>query len=144
MKNPSPDTHRLDHALWIAMRFMIFGLGGLAVLLSSTCAFGLFLSGAKIPTIIPWLSLPLTFAAALMMLFGTGKWGQWFYLLIFLSIPCTLWMLIAASGPGSGKGEVFFVLIVVALGLCALTRGWEAARAKQSRGKRNEEPPKDD
>jgi hypothetical protein len=144
MNTPTPPRQTLIHHLWVALRFLVFGVGGLAILLGSTVAFGLFLSGANIPTISPWLSLPLTFAAALLMLFGTGKWGQWFYLLMFLWIPCALWMLIAASGPGSGKGDIFFPLIVIALVTCALMRGCEAARAKAPQAKRNEEPPGDE
>ena len=144
MNDPNPPRQTLAHHFWIAMRFLSFGLVGLAILLGSTVAFGMFLSSAEVPPLTPWLSLPLTFAASLMMLFGTGKWGQWLYLLVFLSIPCALWMLIAVSGPGSGKEGVFFVLIVLAFGFCALMRGVEAAKAKPPQARRDEAPPRDE
>jgi hypothetical protein len=65
--------------LWIASRFVIFGVGGFVLLWTS-----MFIS--------PYLGLPLAFVAALMMLSGAGEWGRWAYLLVFVSTPLVMFL----------------------------------------------------
>jgi hypothetical protein len=45
----------------------------------------------------PFLGVPLAFVGGLMILVGTGKWGRWAYMWIFLSIPiaASIWALLS-------------------------------------------------
>jgi hypothetical protein len=38
-------------------------------------------------TMSPFVSLPIAFAGAVMMLVGVGEWKRWAYLWVFLSMP---------------------------------------------------------
>jgi len=69
--------------LWIAIRFVVFGLGGL-LLVIQTCTY-----------LHPYLSPPLALAGALSMLFGSGAWGRWAYLFVFFTIPGMVILLVA-------------------------------------------------
>lgn len=41
----------------------------------------------------PYVAVPLGIAGALFMLFGSGQWGCWQYLWVFLSMPITVLVL---------------------------------------------------
>jgi len=73
--------------IWIAIRFIVFGVGGFIALWISW----LSLIFAFDPHGQRWLSLlfavPLCFFGALMMLYGGGQWGRWAYLWVFMSVP---------------------------------------------------------
>jgi hypothetical protein len=73
--------------LWIAFRFVVFGVGGFLLLWISMLALVLEFSSPSERWMSPYLALPLVFVAALMMLFGAGEWGKWAYLLVFVSTP---------------------------------------------------------
>jgi hypothetical protein len=44
----------------------------------------------------PFLGVPIAFVGGLMILAGTGQWGRWAYMWIFLSIPiaASIWVLV--------------------------------------------------
>ena len=98
----------------MALRFVLFGLGGLWLLIIFSFA---FIAGvrpqpdAAIAFISPLLALPVALVGALMMLFAVGGWGQWAYLWVILSIPITL-LLVTTVVPGD-KGLVTGLAIAV-------------------------------
>jgi len=77
---------------WIALRFVIFGLGGLWLLIIFSIEFiaGIHPQDVTATFLSPLLALPIALAGALMILFAVGAWGQWAYLFVILSIPITL------------------------------------------------------
>jgi hypothetical protein len=98
---------------WVALRFVLFGLGGLCLLI---LFFFEFIEGVRPQTdaavfISPLLALPIALVGALMMLFAVGGWGQWAYLWVILSIPITL-LLVATVLPGD-KGLATGLAIAV-------------------------------
>lgn len=60
----------------------------------------------RVSLVSPFLSLPLAFTGALMMLFGAGEWGRWAYLWVFLSIPAGLGLLIMVLNAGKELGAL--------------------------------------
>jgi hypothetical protein len=76
--------------VWIAIRFIVFGVGGFLALWISWLSLVLALI-AKDPPSERWLSpyeaVPLSLVGALMMLYGGGQWGRWAYLWVFVSVP---------------------------------------------------------
>ena len=76
---------------WMVFRFVIFGLGGLWLLIFFSIEFiaGIHPQNAVTST-NPLLALPIALAGALMILFAVGSWGRWAYLWVILSIPITL------------------------------------------------------
>jgi hypothetical protein len=79
---------------WVALRFILFGLGGLWLLIIFSFE---FIAGVRphVDTTIfisPLLGLPIALVGALMMLFAVGGWGQWAYLWVILSIPITVFL----------------------------------------------------
>lgn len=77
---------------WLALRFVLFGLGGLWLLTIFSFEFiaGVRRQPNTASFISPLLALPIALVGALMMLFAVGGWGQWAYLWVILSIPITL------------------------------------------------------
>jgi hypothetical protein len=75
MKPKQSSPSKLGHKTWVAIRFVIFGIGGAMVML-----FFLFDSAEgrvrNLTLTSPLPSLLLVFAAAISMLFGTGAWGD--------------------------------------------------------------------
>lgn len=83
--------------IWIAIRFIVFGIGGFWLLIFCWIALieGLSPHGARLLSV--YLALPLAAAGALMMLFGGGVWGRWAYLWVFLSTPIIVSILMLLS-----------------------------------------------
>ena len=79
--------------LWIAIRFILFGIGGFWLLMLSFVEFmeRVFRHGRD--TFHPLLSLPLMLIGGAMLLFGAGEWRRWAYLWVFLSMPLSLYLL---------------------------------------------------
>jgi len=74
--------------LWVAARFVIFGIGGLWLML--VCWVSLLDVGIQPERwrwVSPLLLLPGGFAGALSILFGVGEWRRWAYLWVFVSMP---------------------------------------------------------
>jgi hypothetical protein len=102
----------IGRTAWIAFRFVIFGLGGLWLLIIFSIEFiaGVHPQNA-VTSISPLLALPIALAGALMILFAVGSWGQWAYLCVILSIPITL-LLTSIIVPGD-KGLAVGLAIAV-------------------------------
>ena len=84
----SPVEKTLAEKAWIAMRFIVFGVGGFVLMFISGIMLVLVLKPQnKTIAMSPLLSLPLAVSGSLMMLYGVGEWGRWAYLWVFLSIP---------------------------------------------------------
>lgn len=68
---------------WMAVRFIIFGIGGFIALWISWLSLIIF---AVDPPgerwLSPFLTVPLSFVGALMMLYGGGQGGRWAYLFV--------------------------------------------------------------
>jgi hypothetical protein len=71
---PSPKTAL--QKTWIAVSFVVFGMGGFWLLSFCWVALveSLSINGARLMN--PFLACPLALAGALMMLFGAGEWGR--------------------------------------------------------------------
>lgn len=81
----APQT--IARKLWIAFRFVVFGVGGFVMLWISMMALVMEFLPPIDHWMSPYLALALAFIGALMMLFGAGEWGRWGYLLVFISTP---------------------------------------------------------
>ena len=103
MSATQPAKKSIGQRVWVAVRFVLFGIGGFWAMLGFTIAFALRLMEHDQHMISPWLSLPLACVGALMMLYGVGEWGRWAYLWVFLSIPISLCLLLLIPGTGSSK-----------------------------------------
>ena len=97
----SEESRSVGHSLWIAVRFLIFGVGGFVVVCMSWLSL-LFMFDAD-RLLSPYVGVPLGIIGALFMLFGSGKWGRWLYLWVFLSMPITVLILsvITHNSPNS-------------------------------------------
>jgi hypothetical protein len=73
--------------IWIAIRFIFFGVGGVWISLLSIM---LMLDPPGERWLSPYVAAPLSLVGALMMLYGCGQWGRWHYLWVFLSMPITI------------------------------------------------------
>jgi hypothetical protein len=75
--------------IWIAIRFIVFGIGGfIAVWISwMSVIFGVTDPHGEPFLLTPQAAVPVCFVAGLMMLFGGGQWGRWAYLWVFASVP---------------------------------------------------------
>jgi len=77
--------------IWIAIRFIVFGIGGfLAVWISWLSVIFIVTDPHGERWLSPFVAVPLCFVAALMMLYGGGQWGRWAYLWVFLSVPIVI------------------------------------------------------
>lgn len=78
---------------WHAIRFILFGVGGFWIMMLFWVEFLVRVKGDvhfHDGFVSPFLSLPLIFVGAVMMLIGVGEWGRWGYLWVFLSVPVSL------------------------------------------------------
>jgi hypothetical protein len=74
-------------AVWIAVRFVVFDIGGfLAVFIGGVSLMASF-DPYRSEFLRPALAIPLTFVAGLMMMFGGGVGGRWAYLWVVFSTP---------------------------------------------------------
>jgi hypothetical protein len=114
---------------WIALRFVLFGLGGLWLLIIFSFEFiaGIHPQPATVTSISPLLALPIALAGALMILFAVGSWGQWAYLWVILSIPTTL-LLTAIVVPGDKGLAVGLALALTASASNAAVRAYYRRR----------------
>jgi len=124
---------------WIAIRFIVFGVGGFIALWISWLSLIIFVSD---PPDQQWLSpfwaVPLCFVGALMMLYGGGQWKRWAYLWVFVSVPIVVSpvILLAEAYPAldflapKGPGIVLLALPMVVSYL--LVRRYYRLRDKQN------------
>ena len=129
MSAASPKS--IGQKVWIALRFVIFGCVGFYVLLFGSVAFIGRVVERTQEFVSPFLSLSLAGLGALMMLYGVGEWGRWAYVLVFLSIPVSLFLLLLIPGSGSSK---MLPVIVAAVAAFATHAGVRAYYARSPRG----------
>jgi hypothetical protein len=92
--------------IWIAVRFIVFGVGGFVLL--TVCWLALLLRVLEQPDnfLSPRLAIPLILLAAFMILFGVGEWGRWAYLWVFLSTPLAVSVLLLLHQPNWGGKDL--------------------------------------
>jgi hypothetical protein len=73
--------------IWIAIRFIVFGVGGFVALWISWFSLIFAFDAPGQRWLSPFFAVPLCFIGALMMLYGGGQWGRWAYLWVFMSVP---------------------------------------------------------
>jgi hypothetical protein len=102
----TPKTRaKVARNIWIALRFIVFSVGGFIALWISWLSLIIFVSDPRDPPserwLSPFLALPLSFIGALMMLYGGGQWRRWAYLWVFVSVPIVVspLVLLSASNP---------------------------------------------
>jgi hypothetical protein len=91
--NKFPPTIGLK--LWVAVRFIVFGLGGFVFMLACWVSFIDRFINKYEHSVWPLVLAALTVVGAVLMLYGVGEWGRWVYLCVFLSAPLSmlLWFL---------------------------------------------------
>ena len=109
------DRHHLQKAvykLWIATRFIVFGVGGFVLLI--VCWIGLVsrMDDPREQFLHPAIALPLVLAGALMILFGVGEWGRWAYLWVFISTPLVVSVMLLFPDSKWGNSKEAGVLII--------------------------------
>jgi hypothetical protein len=82
--------------LWIAVRLVVFGVGGFWLMITAWVFFLARLISQNDHSVWPLVFAPMTLVGAALMLYGVGQWGRWWYLAAFLSIPFSmlLWFLL--------------------------------------------------
>jgi hypothetical protein len=73
--------------LWLAVRFVLFGVGGFAAVWISWLSLVFTFDPPPERLLNPLAAIALGLAGAVMMLYGGGKWGRWAYLWVFVSVP---------------------------------------------------------
>lgn len=122
--NKSPMLRFIIQRIWIAFRFILFGIGGFMVLLCSSVFLIAQIAGHNSEFISPFFLLPLLLVGAVMMLYGVGEWGRWAYLWVFLSFPISLAISVSIPGASGDKGLPVVVSAVVATGVYAAVRAY--------------------
>jgi biotin transporter BioY len=132
MTNSRPLPRTLWKKIWVAVRFLIFGVFGfLLMFVSWVNLVGRFVSTHhESGEMNPFLLAFLSFLGALMMLFGVGEWGRWAYLLVFLSIPVSLLLLFLL--PHSGKDVGVLVPTLAAVGTLIIVRRYYASKNRRN------------
>jgi hypothetical protein len=88
MTDTSQTRAKVAWRIWIAIRFIVFGIGGFFAVCASW--FSLVSTAMDPPNerwLNPFVAVLLGLAGALMMLYGGGQWGRWAYLWVFVSVP---------------------------------------------------------
>ena len=102
--------------IWIAVRFVIFGVGGFLLIMISWADLESRFTTPPTNFMSPYLAAPLLLVGALMMLFGAGEWRRWAYLWVFVSTPICISSLLRMPpffGGGKATGMLIFSLPVV-------------------------------
>jgi hypothetical protein len=113
-----PDKHQLPKVIpkaWIALRFIVFGVGGFFLLLVCSLVLAEQDYAPRVHYLHLAVALPVATIGALMMLIGAGEWGQWAYLWVFLSTPLGVSLLVLLPAPYSGDKELGILAFVVPL-----------------------------
>ena len=101
--------------VWIAFRFLMFGVFGFVVMFVAFVALiGRLTSINHEKGLVASLGLIVVCGlGAVMMLFGVGEWGRWGYLFVFLSIPVSLLLLFLMPHTGKEIGVIVPTLALV-------------------------------
>lgn len=121
----------LAHKAWIAVRFILFGVGGFVIMFYCTIAVIAAVFEQDQGILSPVLSLPLLLTGAVLMLYGVGEWGRWAYLLVFFSIPASLFALVLIPGADSDKGLPIFVAAIAAFIVHKRVRAYYARKRQE-------------
>ena len=84
MSNP------LTAKLSIALRFVVFGVGGFLLMLGAWVSFLDGLTSQRTHSAWPLVFTAIGIVGAVSMLYGVGEWERWAYLGVFLSIPLSM------------------------------------------------------
>lgn len=116
---------------WVLLRFVLFGCAGFVVLFIGSVEFIVWATSRRDQSIGPFASLALAAAGSLMMLYGTGEWGRWAYLLVFLAIPVSFLVVVLLPGAGGDKMSPALVVGASAFAIYAVVRAHYARRSKR-------------
>jgi len=122
--------------IWIAIRFIVFGVGGFIALWISWLSTISTFDPPGQRWLSPFVAVPLGLVGALMMLYGGGQSGRWAYLWVFVSVPIVFSPVFLLPYPAldflapKGPGIVLFVLPMVVSYL--LVRRYYRLRDKQN------------
>ena len=89
-----------------ATKFIILGVGGFLIFSFCSLALIVELSYGEPLVMNPFLGVPIAFVSGLMILAGTGQWGRWAYMWIFLSIPIAALIWVSLS-PFLSENQLF-------------------------------------
>src|SRR5215469_5270428 len=114
--------------VWVAFRFVVFGVFGFVVMFVAFVALVDRLTSIHHEKgyLGPLGLIAVSGVGALMMLFGAGEWGRWGYLFVFLSIPISLLLVFLA--PGAGGNAVVFVPTLASVSTYSVVRAYYARR----------------
>jgi len=123
-KNP------LLRKVWVALRFVVFGVCGFVVMFFAFVELLDRLTSVHRENgfLAPLGLIAVCGLGALMMLFGVGEWGRWGYLFVFLSIPVSLLFLFLI--PHAGKDAGVVVPTLASVGTYIVVRTYYARRKK--------------
>jgi hypothetical protein len=131
MRDAAPVRVGAGQRLWVATRFVVFGIGGLWLLMISWLGMAdVSVRGERWAS--PFLLVPLGLVGAFAILFGVGEWRRWAYLWVFVSIP--IGILVMALADSKEMGVVAFATpMVVSYALLKLYyRRRDARQTQQS------------
>jgi hypothetical protein len=106
MTNKSAWPETTLQKTWIAVRFIIFGVGGFLLLMFGWIATieRPFLDSERLMN--PYLAFFLALVGSFMALFGVGKWGRWAYLSVLLSTPLVVSLMMVIPWPDWARGGI--------------------------------------
>jgi len=140
MTDTSQNRETIAWKTWMAIRFIVFGIGGFLALWISWLSILFVVMDPHDERFLLslFVAAPLSFVGALMMLYGGGQWGRWAYLWVFVSVPIVVSpvFLLAEAYPAldflapKGPGIVLFALPMV--GSYLLVRRYYRLRDKQN------------
>ena len=122
--------------VWIAFRFMVFGVFGFVVMFFAFVALIDRLTSIHHEKgyVVPIGLTVVCGLGALMMLFGVGEWGRRAYLFVFLSIPVSLLLLFLM--PHAGKDVGVIVPTLASVGTYIAVRVYYARRKRRELSQR--------
>jgi len=83
-------SNPLTAKLSIALRFVVFGVGGFLLMLGAWVSFLDGLTSQRTHSAWPLVFTAIGIVGAVSMLYGVGEWERWAYLGVFLSIPLSM------------------------------------------------------
>lgn len=122
-----------------SLRLLVFGLGGGVVWFASMIGLLVAVLGEKL-TVSPLLLVVGFTLGALAILYGTGEWGRWGYLLVFVSIPVSLILFALIPSP---LLHSFSLLPILVPGGCAYFTYTRVRSYYESKSARSECPGED-
>ncbi len=123
--------HTLLEKVWIAFRFVAFGVFGFVVMFVTFVALIDRVTSIHHEKgwVVPVGLIAVCGLGAVMMLFGVGEWGRWGYLFVFLSIPVSLLLLFLM--PHAGKEVGVIMPALASVGTYITVRAYYAHRKRR-------------